>query len=287
MSVNGQEVAGSPFPVLVSIHPTELGNPVRVIPTEGLLPRDVAVSSAGEVVVTFHKSVVMYDKNGKRLRSSESSKFQINLLWSVTIDNRTNNMFVVGNSVDSHKIVQLDLDLKINKEVSIKGTINYTGITVVGDELMMCNSNEGCVMVYNKELEYVRRIGSKGNGVGQFSSNVYGISSDEHGILYVCDSTKARVLVFSKAGKFLHSFSNRHDKLKFALGLCVSGQYVYVSDKDGHSLHIFTTVGDYVAKIGKRRGQGKGDFSRPWDVCVDKDGYVYVCDNSNNRVKIF
>ena len=75
----------------------------------------------------------------------------------------------------------------------------------------------------------VRRIGSKGDGEGQFSSKIRGISSDEHGNLYVCDRTKACVLVFSKAGKFLHSFSgnnNSLDKLKRPLGLCVSGQYI-------------------------------------------------------------
>ena len=198
-------------------------------------------------------------------------------------------MFIVGStSSGSHKIVQLDLDLKIKKEVSTKKRIDYTGVAVVGEELMMCNSNEGCIMVYNEDLECVRRIGSKGDGVGQFSGTIRGISSDEHGNLYVCDRTKACVLVFSKAGKFLRSFSsnNSHDKLKRPFGVCVSGQYVYVSDKDDHSLHIFTTVGDYVTKIGKW-GQEKGDFSNPWGVCVNKDGFVYVCDNSNNRVQIF
>ena len=30
VSVDGQQVAGSPFPVSVSIHPTQLGKPVRV-----------------------------------------------------------------------------------------------------------------------------------------------------------------------------------------------------------------------------------------------------------------
>ena len=151
MSVNRQEVAGSPFPVLVSIHPTQLGNPVWVIPTENIHPKDVAVSSAGEA---FDKSAVVYDKNGKRLRSCESSKLQIDELWSVTIDHQTNNMFIIGNIPSGyHKIVQLDLDLKIKKEVRIERRIDYTGTTLIGEELMMCNSNEGCVMVYNKELE--------------------------------------------------------------------------------------------------------------------------------------
>ena len=29
------------------------------------------------------------------------------------------------------------------------------------------------------------------------------------------------------------------------------------------------------------------DFNSPLGVCVDKDGFVYVCDINNNRVQIF
>ena len=47
VTVNGQEVAGSPFPVFVSIHPTLLGKPVRVI-TGVKEPYDVAVTTTGD-----------------------------------------------------------------------------------------------------------------------------------------------------------------------------------------------------------------------------------------------
>ena len=137
MSVNGQEVAGSPFPMLVSIHPTQLGKPVRVITTGRLCPRDVAVSSSGEVVVAFQKNIVVYDKNGKKLRSCKAHDFNLPGFWSVTVDNSSNSIFLLGNS---HKIIQLNLDLKVMKEISIGGSIYYTGLTLVGDELMMCNS---------------------------------------------------------------------------------------------------------------------------------------------------
>ena len=34
-------------------------------------------------------------------------------------------------------------------------------------------------------------------------------------------------------------------------------------------------------------GSNEGDFNLPYGVCVDKDGFVYVCDYANNRVQVF
>ena len=69
MTVNGQEVAGSPFPVFVSIHPTLLGKPVQVI-TGVKGPWDVAVSATGNIIVTERSGKgVLFDKSGKKSRT--------------------------------------------------------------------------------------------------------------------------------------------------------------------------------------------------------------------------
>ncbi len=57
VTVNGEEVAGSPFPVFVSIHPTQLGMPVRVI-TGMVGPRCLAINSVGEIIVTDYDNGV-------------------------------------------------------------------------------------------------------------------------------------------------------------------------------------------------------------------------------------
>lgn len=36
-----------------------------------------------------------------------------------------------------------------------------------------------------------------------------------------------------------------------------------------------------------KRGSGQGEFLNVSDICIDKDGYVYVSDPGNNRVQIF
>ena len=69
VSVDGQQVADSPFPVFVSVPVAQLGRPVSV--WHGLSwPIGVAVNSVGEVVVgQSDGDVIIFDKEGKRLRS--------------------------------------------------------------------------------------------------------------------------------------------------------------------------------------------------------------------------
>ncbi len=54
VTANGQEVADSPFPVFVSIHPSQLGKPVRMIrmKTGRNEPEYLAINSVGELIVT-------------------------------------------------------------------------------------------------------------------------------------------------------------------------------------------------------------------------------------------
>ena len=45
-------------------------------------------------------------------------------------------------------------------------------------------------------------------------------------------------------------------------------------------------VGEPVLEIGSE-GDGEGHFCRPWGVCCDKAGNIYVADRSNNRIQVF
>lgn len=150
----------------------------------------------------------------------------------------------------------------------------------------MFDSNKCCITVYNTELNLVRQFGSKGGDLRQFDT-IHGLAADEHCNLYVCDSGKSCVQVFSDHGEFLHSFSSKESgKLKHPFGVCVFGQYVYVTDNINHNLTIFTIEGEYVTSFG-REGEETGNFENPWDVCVDRNGFVYVCDLTNKRIQVF
>ena len=275
VSVNGQEVA---FPVFVSIHPTLLGKPVRVI-TGVKEPYDIAVTTTGNIVVTESKNVVLFDKNWKKLTNIDISR---NLdPWGVAVDNTNGCMYISG----QRKIIKFSPDFKLLGEFTGQEGTLYGYVAVVGDEVMVGEDSKKVVMVYTKDLKYVRQFGSHGDGPGQ----IRGLSSDDTNNLYVSDYERECVHMFSNSGEFLHSIG--HDqggggvkKLSSPWGVCVVGQYVYVADRFGTCVSVFTTEGGYVTSFGQRGGN-EGDFRSPNGVCVDKDGFVYVCDV--NRVQVF
>ena len=276
VTVNGVEVADSPFPVFASIHPNQLGKPVRVISGVSL-PFGVACNSEGEIILCkYVGDVVLLDKKGNRLASIKKSDHNFSGLRGVAVDGEDNICFVEeGKNI----IYKSDKQMKkiTSKTTNQKGEPGHCCVAVVGDEVMACD-REG-INIYSKELELVRQI------VGSFSS----VSSDEHGNLYVCNAENSCANVYTNEGQLLHSFGCDEDgvkKLKDPYGVCVSGQYVYVSNFYGHNISVFTTQGQYVTSFGQE-GMGEGEFYHPWGVCVDRDGFVYVCDFCNNRVQVF
>ena len=155
-------------------------------------------------------------------------------------------------------------------------------MTIVGDEVMLCEcNNEGTIMVYDRELKYVRCIEHGGMGI------FWGVCADNHGNLYVTDYTNSCVCVFSNDGVFLRSFGhdgNGVERLNGPCGVCVSGQYVYVTNYSGHNVSVFTTAGDHVTTFGER-GNEEGSFFRPYHIFVEH--FVFVADLSNNRIQCF
>ena len=276
VTVNGQEVAGSPFPVFVSIHPSKLGKPVKIIP--GLNdPTDVAFNSKGKVIVTkWDGDVVMLDKEGKKLRSIKQSEYKFNRPWSVAVDKEDNIYFV---ELDSNTIYKSNKNMTKVTAKRVGQQSGHLGVTVVGDEVMVTEcDNHGTIKVYTTELEYVREIVSHQEGTGTFNQ----MSSDKHGNLYVSVVNKNPCIqVLSNRGEVLHSFVRK--ELSSPHGVCVTDEYVYVTNWNKHNIEVYTTKGEHVTSFGQRGSH----FNHPCGVNVDKDGLLYVCDANNNRLQIF
>ena len=280
VSVDGQQVADSPFPVLVCIPVAQLGRPVSV--WSGVsYPNGVAVNSVGAVVVSeSNGDIIIFDKEGNRLRS-----VQHKLVWSygVAVDGKDN---IYSTYSKFNKIMRCNRNggrVKVHKVKQVQGP-GHRGVAVVGDEVMVCEcGSDGTITVYDRELKYVRQIA--GRGMGEF----FDLSPDSHGNLYVTDYPNSVIRVFSIDGDFLRSFGcdeNGVKKLNRPRGVCVAGQYVYVTDEGLHNVSVFSTEGAYVTSFG-HRGSEEGCFYYPYGLCVDKDGFVYVADFYNNRVQVF
>ena len=272
VTVNGQEVAGSPFPVFVSIHPSKLGKPVKIIP--GLnYPSGIAFNSKGEMIVAeFYGDVVVLDKDGRKLRNIKRSDHKFEDLSSLVVDNEDNIYF---DEWSGKNVYKFDKNMKkiMQKQT---GLSSCSGVAVVGDEVMVSGQANPVIEVYSTELNLVRKI-SGDNGY------FYRVSSDGHGKLYFGDTGHSRIQVLSKDGESLHSFGsdeNGMNKLSDPRGVCVAGQYVYVTDYIKDNVLIFTIEGKYLTSFGQC-------LYGPWGICIDNDGFLYVCDCNNKRLVIF
>ena len=275
-----QQVAGSPFPVFVSIPPTQLGKPVKVW-TKLTWPTGITVNSVGEILVSeWIGNIIKFDTEGNRRTLVKQGR--VNNLTKIAVGDE-DNIYCIKQT--STTILRCDRNGgNINVQEVKHANKGQRCLAVVGEEVMVCvRDNRGTIMVYDKELNYARRIEHR--NMGYF----YAISADSHGNLYCADNDNSMIQVFSNDGVFLHSFGcdgKGKKKVKDPWGLCVSGHYVHVCNLGSYNISVFTTDGVYVTSFGQR-GSNEGDFYWPHSVCVDQDGFVYVTDYNNSRVQCF
>ena len=275
--INGHHAAGSPFPVYVSIHPTQLGKPVKI--WTGLTePNGITANSEGEILVALRDGttdIVKYDAEGKRVDLVEKS----GLVHPCCIAcDEEDNIYCIDE--DSNKILTCDSNgdkLKM-QEVELKNNSRgRSSLAITDQNLFMAECGLPGVKVYNKQLQHLSSI-KHGNMV------VADISVDIHQNIYVSDINHSCVHVFTKDGVHLRSIGHDKEELESPFGLCVHGQYVYVTDVTSHCVFVFTTDGEHVTSFGQQ-GQKEGDFNYPYYIYVDSNGFVYVSGFRNNRIQ--
>ena len=144
--------------------------------------------------------------------------------------------------------------------------LGHWGVT---DEVMVCErNNKGTIMVYNRELQYMRR--TEYGGMGKFEETF----ADCHGNLYVIDISNLCIQVFNNKGVLLRSFGCNSKNVKIfrapiGVGVCVCDRYVFVSDVTCGSscVFVFTVAGDCVTFLGKY-GSKEGQFKTMYMSCV-------------------
>ncbi len=284
VSVDGQQVAGSPFPVFVSISPTQLGKPVKVWRHVNR-PRGMVTNSENDVIAVEEKGdIEKLNSNGYVTTIVKRFDTLLTEMEGLAVDSEDN---IYCSDSYNKKIMKCDKKGGNVQVYEVQQTAFHGGlwgVAAVGDEVMLCEHDNKCtILVYDRELKYKRRIEYEGEG------EFWGLSADNHGNIYATDYDNHCVRVFSNDGVLLRSFSCDSEGVKRMAapsGICVSGRYVYVTNDITDSVAVFTTSGDYVASFGQR-GKRDGDFCMPCGICVDKDGFVYVADCVNIRVQCF
>jgi len=277
--INGQHVAGGPFPLYVSIHPAQLGRPVKIW-TRISRPSGITANSKGEIIMSSLINVptlikfnaegkrVVVVKNGGLARPRRVACDDEDNVYC--LDQKSSQILTCNSEGENVQLRDIELE---------KNSPGRSALTVINNKLYMAEVHSGVIKVYDKQLLLLSVIKHKNMAVDD-------IAPDIHQNLYVSDLNNSCVHVFSKDGVHLRSFGHDKEDLKQPRGICVHGQYVYLAEVSSHCVFVFTTDGDYVSSFGQR-GSKKGEFDWPVGIHVDRDGLVGVIDLYNNRLQFF
>lgn len=146
------------------------------------------------------------------------------------------------------------------------------------------------VVMYDKDGNKLKVIGSRGSGEGQFNVPLQGAVAGD-GTLYVLDSGNFRVQAFDRDGKFLRAFGGAgvnpgHLARPRGIALDEEGN-VYVSDASFNNFQVFRPDGQLLLAVGKAsRESSPGQYGLLSGISVDETGRVYVVDQLFNKVEV-
>ena len=291
IKVNGCLIGRKPVPVFVECPPKMLGEPVCIInniqqpgclkiANDRMFCRTasypgiciVDISNTSKPPVSSH----IFPKRIQSWRPSEMT-FDSKLKFLFVSDSL--NGMVHKFTVDGHYVTSTDTD-----KIKVK---RPNGLSVAGNgNLYVCESDNHCICIFNEHLVLLQTFGSLGTTPGKFNwpDN---IAFDSSGQFYVTDYRNHRIQCFTSDAQPKWCAGSRGDQpgeLNHPNVMQVVSRNIFVTDCNGVS--VFTTSGQFVTRFACMCAS-----SSPGDsidgIAVDKDGFVFVSDDSHNRIIVF
>ena len=215
LTVDGNPVRGSPFPIAVTPSAQSLNKPVRVV--RGLdNPRGTAINSKGQIIVVEGGTCVsVLTPEGEKIRTfgiRGSGNGQLSDTYGVTVD-KDDNIYVADYS--NHRVQKFNSEGEFVAAVGDCGNnqlqFHYLRGIVYNhrdNNLYVADNCNHRIQVLTTDLNFVRSFGTQGSGNEQFQ-NPSDIAIDDANNLYVTDYRNHRVQVLTTEGQFLRTFSQK------------------------------------------------------------------------------
>ena len=115
------------------------------------------------------------------------------------------------------------------------------------------------------------------------------IAFSSKGDMFVTSSATHSIHVYDKCGpkkKEIGKYGKGDLEFIFPRGIAITGEVVFVSDRENNRVQKFTTHGKFLSMFGSR-GSGDGQLLGPQGLTIAPDGMIYVSDRHNHRIVVF
>ena len=173
-------------------------------------------------------------------------------------------------------------------ELDLKGKIiqNSRSIAVnsISRLIAVTDSSGHCILLFDGEGNYLRKIGCKGPSIGQLNTPC-GITFINDSEILVADQLNHRIQQFNvQTGKGVRAFGKRGEgvgELRNPKGIFMDGEErIVVADSNNNRIQVFTKEGEPVFSFGS------GTLKDPMACIVHQNTFV-VADSGNHCLKIF
>ena len=294
LTVNDNEIPGSPVSVPVSVPPEMRGTPVKTI--TGLnRATGVAVTDDGLVIVSESNGhcITIFNREWKKIKSigtKGNGRGQLDCPEGVSVTSKgTILVSDAGNNRIQHFTIERDCISCTGTEGN--GPLQFNspaGITInkITGQVIIADWGNNRVQVLQPDLTFSHMFGSKGSGQGQFI-RPSDVTIDSQGFVYVTDQCNHRVQKFTAEGQFVSLFGTEGDEqgqLNRPTGITVDdNDLLYINSNTSGYVTVYATNGQYISRIKTTMN----DTCWINGVAFDNNGNLYVCQRFDNKITIF
>jgi len=264
-------------------------------PTHG----GVAIDRAGNIYASTDgpDGILVFARDGKFLRRLAP---ELSGIHGLLLRAEGDREFLYGAHLKGNEVVKLALDGTLLWKIGVpvesglyKATADFkpTAVAVGPDGRIYVADGYGASVIhlFDAERHYVRTIGSKGTGDGQFQT-CHGLALDLRGAapqLLVCDRENRRLVYLDLEGRFVKTLATG---LRRPCSVALAGEFTAVAELEGR-VAVLDRTGAIVATLGDNPDKAQwakfkiapefwrdGIFVAPHGLAFDAAGNLYVQD---------
>ena len=297
VSINGQQIKGSPYSLVVQCDYTRVGKPSKIVNNDGNNdgnmggPRGIAFGKNGMWAVADYSKhcVYIFDEQDQLIRkvgNQGSGNGQLNFPIGITFDG--NNYLYVADCVN-HRVQVFDVNGNYHHQFGSSGSgigqLNYPiGITTHNNKVFVTEEGNHRISVFHTNGQFSHIIGK-----GQLG-NPCDVTVNTNNQLLVADRNHHCIYTFTLDGNYVSKFATQGSaggQLSYPYSLTTDLYgFILVAEYGNHRVSILNKDGKFIHCFGSR-GSDDGKFNRPYGIALSPNGNIYVTEYNNKRVQIF